>query len=394
VLTGLVADSGAARELLAALEAKEEEDREEGEGGTREGRPPAAPLAPPSLEKALAAHGAFTVDQAANQASEFMYGATRSCPALAPLVAAAEAAARAADAAAAGAGARAAAAARACREILPAGAGGCGVRPALDWRRLRDVVSAMLAEQGARGLELLPLPPANRGGASAAAVAGAPGKPLLRALGDAMAYAARREARIIAPESAADRTIALGIGPLVQRLRAAIERAAAAAAAAAAAGAREPEPELAIYSGHDSTLMPLLTAIGAPRENAAWPPYASSLVFEVWGPPAAAAAAAAAAAGAAAETAGAAGQSDGAAAAAAAAAKTGGRRERAGGRAHPPVVAGSAALVRVLHDGRLMQERPAADLAAALAPFAAGDAERQAECRGAGGAAKAGRRRG
>eukprot|EP00878_Enallax_costatus_P030007 GHUV01032595.1.p1 GENE.GHUV01032595.1~~GHUV01032595.1.p1 ORF type:complete len:170 (+),score=59.64 GHUV01032595.1:331-840(+) len=35
-----------------------------------------------------------------------------------------------------------------------------------------------------------------------------------------------------------------------------------------------------MYSGHDSTIMPLLTALGVELER--WPPYISNLVFELW----------------------------------------------------------------------------------------------------------------
>ncbi|KAG2486402.1 hypothetical protein HYH03_014979 [Edaphochlamys debaryana] len=66
---------------------------------------------------------------------------------------------------------------------------------------------------------------------------------------------------------------------------------------AAGAGSREGEakgrPHLYLYSGHDSTIMPLLSALGL--EVTSWPPYLSNLVFELWElpPPAAAATAAA-----------------------------------------------------------------------------------------------------
>ncbi|GAX81189.1 hypothetical protein CEUSTIGMA_g8622.t1 [Chlamydomonas eustigma] len=42
----------------------------------------------------------------------------------------------------------------------------------------------------------------------------------------------------------------------------------------------EPTPSLYLYSGHDSTVMPLLTSLG--MEVVQWPPYASSLCFELW----------------------------------------------------------------------------------------------------------------
>jgi len=42
-------------------------------------------------------------------------------------------------------------------------------------------------------------------------------------------------------------------------------------------------PVLRYFSGHDSTLIPLLSALGA--WGGEWPPYAASVVFEVWGAP-------------------------------------------------------------------------------------------------------------
>lgn len=46
----------------------------------------------------------------------------------------------------------------------------------------------------------------------------------------------------------------------------------------AAAGA--PGPRLHLYSGHDSSIMPLLVALG--KDVTHWPPYLSHLVFELW----------------------------------------------------------------------------------------------------------------
>ncbi|KAJ2474320.1 hypothetical protein EV174_005623, partial [Coemansia sp. RSA 2320] len=40
--------------------------------------------------------------------------------------------------------------------------------------------------------------------------------------------------------------------------------------------------KLALYSGHDSTVAPLLAALQASNRNMLWPPYASNLVFELW----------------------------------------------------------------------------------------------------------------
>jgi hypothetical protein len=38
-----------------------------------------------------------------------------------------------------------------------------------------------------------------------------------------------------------------------------------------------------LYSGHDSSLMPLLAALGQPVQD--WPPYLSSLALELWRQP-------------------------------------------------------------------------------------------------------------
>ncbi|GLC74200.1 hypothetical protein PLESTF_001473000 [Pleodorina starrii] len=91
----------------------------------------------------------------------------------------------------------------------------------------------------------------------------------------------------------------LGIGMLSRRLidnmETAVAAAAAAAAPAAPAGGRRrsaaatvaavapPPPlpsQLYLFSGHDSSIMPLLAVLGQPA--AAWPPFASHLVFELW----------------------------------------------------------------------------------------------------------------
>lgn len=40
------------------------------------------------------------------------------------------------------------------------------------------------------------------------------------------------------------------------------------------------QPRLMLFSGHDSTIMPLLTALGA--DLTSWPPYMSNLCFELW----------------------------------------------------------------------------------------------------------------
>ncbi|KAJ1959723.1 hypothetical protein GGI12_004188 [Dipsacomyces acuminosporus] len=40
--------------------------------------------------------------------------------------------------------------------------------------------------------------------------------------------------------------------------------------------------KLALYSGHDTTIAPLLAVFKASNRNMLWPPYASSLAFELW----------------------------------------------------------------------------------------------------------------
>ncbi|GIM04066.1 hypothetical protein Vretimale_8691 [Volvox reticuliferus] len=48
----------------------------------------------------------------------------------------------------------------------------------------------------------------------------------------------------------------------------------------AAVAAAAPASQLYLFSGHDSSLMPLLAVLGQPAR--AWPPFASHLVFELW----------------------------------------------------------------------------------------------------------------
>jgi hypothetical protein len=54
------------------------------------------------------------------------------------------------------------------------------------------------------------------------------------------------------------------------------EPGAAAAAAALAGPEAAPQPRLALYSGHDTTIMPLLVTLGGDLSH--WPPYVSNLV--------------------------------------------------------------------------------------------------------------------
>ncbi|KAJ2741880.1 hypothetical protein GGI19_006895, partial [Coemansia pectinata] len=40
--------------------------------------------------------------------------------------------------------------------------------------------------------------------------------------------------------------------------------------------------KFALYSGHDSTVAPLLAVLQASNKNMLWPPYASNILFELW----------------------------------------------------------------------------------------------------------------
>lgn len=50
--------------------------------------------------------------------------------------------------------------------------------------------------------------------------------------------------------------------------------------AAAAGHDADSAAKLHLYSGHDTTLMPLLAVLGAPCED--WPPYLSNIIFELY----------------------------------------------------------------------------------------------------------------
>ena len=43
------------------------------------------------------------------------------------------------------------------------------------------------------------------------------------------------------------------------------------------------QPQLLLYSGHDTTIMPLLVLLG--EDTLDWPPYCSNIVFELWETP-------------------------------------------------------------------------------------------------------------
>lgn len=64
----------------------------------------------------------------------------------------------------------------------------------------------------------------------------------------------------------------LAMGRLVEEIMAEIER--------SASGSPE-AIRLALYSGHDATLMPLAATLGRPCDT--WPPYSSFICIELWG---------------------------------------------------------------------------------------------------------------
>uniref|UniRef100_A0A383VZ21 Uncharacterized protein n=1 Tax=Tetradesmus obliquus TaxID=3088 RepID=A0A383VZ21_TETOB len=73
----------------------------------------------------------------------------------------------------------------------------------------------------------------------------------------------------------------LSMGRLLDILLANMETAAAAAAGqAGSSSSSSSHAKLMMFSGHDSTIMPLLTALGCDLQR--WPPYISNLVFELW----------------------------------------------------------------------------------------------------------------
>lgn len=75
---------------------------------------------------------------------------------------------------------------------------------------------------------------------------------------------------------------------LMSNMEAAIQPAAAPAAAAQLPGSSPAAgPRMYLYSGHDSSLMPILSALGLDLH--AWPPFVSNIVLELWELPAGAA---------------------------------------------------------------------------------------------------------
>ena len=83
--------------------------------------------------------------------------------------------------------------------------------------------------------------------------------------------------------------VRVGVGAALGRLATSLQAAAAASAsvstsAAATSPARDVQPPaaLSLFSGHDTTVLPLLTALGL--WDRAWPPFCAALSFELWMP--------------------------------------------------------------------------------------------------------------
>ncbi|GLI65308.1 hypothetical protein VaNZ11_008850 [Volvox africanus] len=237
-------------------------------------------LSPPSeVNRGQAASQPVLPVGASLESLEIMYGNNNTCPLLGPLHEAMQRDLDAADA-------RDSELPRLNRQVAEA----LGLDPdkAILWPKLYDHLAAMIAD-GA------PMPV----GATR------------EVLDIIWAQAERHEAGIIAPsvdlcaslgpgdtdgDSARRRrcheVLRLGIGMLVRRLLDNLEAHVAAhtrssEAMAAAATATAPLSQLYLFSGHDSSLMPLLAVLGQPAR--AWPPFASHLVFELWQTTAAAA---------------------------------------------------------------------------------------------------------
>lgn len=82
-------------------------------------------------------------------------------------------------------------------------------------------------------------------------------------------------------QAACDEVTALTIGRLLQQLAANMTAAASAGARGGANGTSAAEfGRLALFSAHDVTLLPLLSALG--QHQRSWPGFASWLSFELW----------------------------------------------------------------------------------------------------------------
>ena len=74
----------------------------------------------------------------------------------------------------------------------------------------------------------------------------------------------------------------LGMGVLLETMLRRMEDASAPVPSPSPSSSDDPppSPSLFLYSGHDSSLMPLLAALG--HQVSDWPPYLSSVVLELW----------------------------------------------------------------------------------------------------------------
>ncbi|KAI8463933.1 MAG: histidine phosphatase superfamily [Monoraphidium minutum] len=212
----------------------------------------------------------YTVN-ATDEPRSYFYPSNRSCPALAPVISELTAGANDKEAAAPQEPAAA------VRAALGLGGGGGG--GPLQWYRLRDALACMLAE--APGLR-----PAALDGALWALI---------------QRRATDYEASIYAPgpwdcpgtAAACRAMLRLSIGPLLWRMLAQMDAAAllanagcapaGAVAGAAAQCAQAWGPRLYLYSAHDTTVMPLLSALG--HEAREWAPFASHLELQLWAAP-------------------------------------------------------------------------------------------------------------
>lgn len=85
--------------------------------------------------------------------------------------------------------------------------------------------------------------------------------------------ATKRLLSVLAPHAESGKqaeVLRLSMGRLIQLMIQNMEEAAA----------EKPTAKMHLYSGHDSTILPLLVALG--KEEPHWPPYLSHLVFELW----------------------------------------------------------------------------------------------------------------
>lgn len=85
--------------------------------------------------------------------------------------------------------------------------------------------------------------------------------------------ASKRFSMFVAGSSSNKEILRLGMGRLLHLMLIRMQE--------AAQLEKSSTPSMFLYSGHDSTIMPLLAALGMRSDNH-WPVYASSIVFELW----------------------------------------------------------------------------------------------------------------